>query len=81
MTYLATNDVNHRFVNANRKLREERTRWSAADMFLFSLSLTKRKMKSTHVCVFGHWVELEEERTLNDLTYLAEKKDPETITI
>lgn len=35
----------------------------------------KRKCRGTHIGVFGHWVELEKERALNNLTHLAEKRE------
>lgn len=39
----------------------------------YFLILEAKKMHKTHIGVFRHWVELEEEGALNNLTHLTEK--------
>lgn len=66
--YLAADDVDHRFINANRKLWRSGTRRLEK---LFTHTHTPLYYRRTHVGVFGHRVELEKERALDDLTHLS----------
>lgn len=38
-------------------------------------TLFQKKSRETHVGVFGHWVELEEKRALNDFAHLPERRE------